>query len=97
MFSALRQGALLYILDKGENPNIKVGQIEGVTQPRFNPGSGFGTFVDIAVKIDNEHKDFVGVPSNLSIHSYGNIVISESSDAMIQENKTQCCEQVNLY
>lgn len=85
MFSALRQGALLYILDKGENPNIKVGQIEGVTQPRFNPGSGFGTFVDIAVKIGNEHKDFVGVPSNLSIHSYGNIVISESSDAMIQE------------
>lgn len=85
MFSALRQGALLYILDKGENPNIKIGQIEGVTQPRFSPGSGYGTFVDIAVKVGNEHKDFLGVPSNLSIHSNGNIVISESVDPMVQE------------
>jgi len=37
MFSALRQGALVYILDKSEKPSIKTGQVEGVTQPRFNP------------------------------------------------------------
>lgn len=85
MFSALRQGALIYILDKGEKPGIKIGQVEGVTQPRFSPGSGFGTIVDIAVKVDNEKKDFVGVPSNVSIHEYGNIVISESREQMIQE------------
>lgn len=86
MFSALRQGALIYILDKGENPNIKIGQVEGVTQPRFMPGSGFGTtVVDIAVKIDNDKKDFIGIPSNLSVHSYGSLVISESREAMVQE------------
>lgn len=87
MFSALRQGSLLYVLDKGENLNIKVGQVEGVSQPRFNPGTGLMgvTIVDIAVKIDNEKKDFIGVPSNVSIHEYGNVVISESREQMIQE------------
>lgn len=86
MFSALRQGALLYILDKGENPNIKIGQVEGVTQPRFVPASGFGTtVVDITARVDNESKDFIGIPSGASVHGYGNVVISESRDAMIQE------------
>lgn len=85
MFSALRQGSLLYILDKGENPSIKVGQVEGVSQPRFNPGTGLMgvTIVDIAVKVDNDKKDYIGVPSNASIHEYGNVVISESRDQMI--------------
>ena len=86
MFSALRQGALLYILEKGETPTIKIGQVEGVTQPRFSPQTGFGaTIVDIAVKVDNERKDFIGVPSNLSVHGYSNTVISENKEAMISE------------
>ena len=87
MFSALRQGSLLYILDKGENPSIKVGQVEGVSQPRFNPSTGLMgvAIVDIAVKVDNEHKDYIGVPSNASVHSYGNVVISESREQMVQE------------
>lgn len=86
MFSALRQGALLYILEKGETPTIKIGQVEGVTQPRFSPQTGFGsTIVDIAVKVDNERKDFVGVPSTLSIHGQGNYVISENREAMVSE------------
>lgn len=94
MFSALRQGALLYILEKGEQLNIKIGQVESVTSPRpryntFNPSIPFGnnieTIVDITVKIDNEKKEYVGVPSNTSIHEYGNVVITESRDAMISE------------
>jgi hypothetical protein len=45
MFSALRQGMPLYILEKGETPNIKIGQVESVTSPRpmyntFNPAAG---------------------------------------------------------
>lgn len=94
MFSALRQGAVIYILDKGETPSVKIGQVESVTQPRpkygtFNPTIPFTanaeTIVDISAKVDNEKKDFVGVPSNASIHGYGNVVISETRDAMISE------------
>lgn len=92
MFSALRQGSPLYILEKGESPNIKIGQVESVTSPRpeygnFNtPGyGGINTLVDITVKVGGEKKQYVGIPSNLSIHGYGDIVISESRDAMISE------------
>lgn len=87
MFSALRQGSLLYILDKGENPSIKIGQVEGVTQPRFTTANGLmgNTVVDIAVKVGNEKVDYIGIPSNASVHSHGNIFISESRESMIQE------------
>lgn len=68
--------------------------MESVTQPRpkyntFNPSMPFGanmeTIVDIAVMVDNERKDYIGVPSNASVHGYGNIVISENRDAMTAE------------
>ena len=94
MFSALRQGAPIYILEKGETPSIKIGQVESVTQPRpryatYNPAIGLGgnmeTIVDITVKINGDKKEYVGIPSNLSIHGYGDVVISESRDAMISE------------
>ena len=94
MFSALRQGSPLYILEKGDDPTITIGQVESVTQPRpkyntFNPAAvmtgSVETFVDIAVKINGNKKEFIGVPSNLSTHENGNIVISESRDAMISE------------
>lgn len=94
MFSALRQGSPIYILEKGESPSIKIGQVESVTQPRpkyqtYNPNVGFNanmeTIVDIVVKIGNDKKEYIGIPSNLSIHGYGDIVISESRDAMISE------------
>ena len=34
MFGTLRAGSLLYILNKGEEPNLKVGQVLSVTPPR---------------------------------------------------------------
>lgn len=55
----------------------------------FNPAVTFGTnmqsVVDIALKIDDQKKEFIGVPSNTSIHSYGDYVITESKEGMIQE------------
>ena len=94
MFSALRQGAVLYILNKGDKPELKIGYVESVTQPRpryatYNPTVSFGTnmeqIVDIAVKIGNDKVEYSGVPSTASIHEYNKIVISESREAMISE------------
>jgi hypothetical protein len=55
--------------------------------PNYNPAVSFGanlqTIVDITVKIGNDKKEFVGVPSNSTIHSYGDYVLSESKDSMI--------------
>jgi len=57
--------------------------------PTYNPNVSFGsnlqTAVDIVVKIGNDRKEFIGVPSNAIIHSYGDYVLSESKDSMIQE------------
>ena len=61
-------------------------------QYRINGFRSFGanlqTVVDVTVKIDNDKKEFVGVPSTATIHSYGDYVLSESKDNMIQEVTT---------
>ena len=94
MFSGLRQGQTLYVLDKSAEPKVVMGYVERISAPHpmypnYNPNVSFGanlqTVVDITVKIDNDKKEFVGVPSTSSIHSYGDYVLSESKDNMIQE------------
>lgn len=97
MFSGLRQGAPLYVLDKTEEPKVVMGYVERVSIPHpmyqnYNPTVSFGanlqTAVDITVKIGNDRKEFVGVPSTSVIHAYGDYVLSESKENMIQEVST---------
>lgn len=96
MFSALRREAILYILDKGNNPSIKTGYVENVSIPKplyktYNPAVSFGTnmaqqlVVDISVKVGDEKVEFEGVPAGLSIYSNGDVTISENREAMISE------------
>lgn len=94
MFSGLKPGTTLYVLDKSGEPKVVIGYVERVSvphpmYPNYNPAVSFGanlqTIVDITVKIGNEKKEFVGVPSTSTIHSYGDYVLSESKDSMIQE------------
>ena len=94
MFSGLRQGTALYVLDKTKEPKVVTGYVERVSAPHplyqnYNPTVSFGanlqTAVDIVVKMDDDRKEFVGIPSTANIHSYGDYVISESKDNMIQE------------
>ena len=93
MFSTLRKGATIYILDRTSEPEVKVGYIDNVTLPRpmyptFNPAVSLGTnmqrVVDITVRIGEEKKEF-SVPRDLSIHTYGDYTISENKEAMISE------------
>ena len=94
MFSGLRQGSTLYVLDKSSEPKVITGYVERVSSthpmyPNYNPNVSFGanlqTVVDIVVKVNDDKKEFVGVPSTAIIHSYGDYVISESKDSMIDE------------
>ena len=94
MFSGLRTGSTLYVLDKSAEPKVVNGYVERVSAPHpmypnYNPNVSFGanlqTVVDVTVKIDNDKKEFIGVPSTAIIHSYGDYVLSESKDNMIQE------------
>lgn len=86
MFSALRQGSVLYILEKGENPTLKVGQIASITQPNYNNNFLMnGSTVDISVKVGNETMDFRNVPGAQSVTSYNNAVITETKELMSNE------------
>ena len=86
MFSALRQGSVVYILEKGENPVLKVGQVVSITQPNYS--SNFlmnGSTIDINVKVNNQNMDFKNVPSSQSVANYNNVVITETKELMSNE------------
>lgn len=93
MFSTLRKGSSIYILDRTDIPEVKVGYVDNVSMPRpmyptYNPSVSLGTnmsqVVDMTIRIDNDTKEFC-VPSTLSIHSYGDYTLSENKEGMISE------------
>jgi hypothetical protein len=48
MFSTLRKGATIYLLDRTSEPDVKVGYIDNVSMPRpmyptYNPQVSLGT------------------------------------------------------
>lgn len=94
MFQSLRQGSLFYILEKGNEPKLKVGQVVSVSQPqpKYNTSfpiatTGVEMVVDVSVKVDSETIDIKGLPSQLSIANFGasGMVVSESKEAMSAE------------
>lgn len=86
MFSALRQGSVLYILETGQNPTLKVGQVTSITQPNYNNNFLMnGSTMNISVKVGNEIMDFKDVPSQLSVANYGNAIITETKELMSNE------------
>ena len=89
MFSTLRQNSSIYILDKKGSPVLKKGIIESVSQQRSRTGTFYGQpldmVVDIVVNVDGTKEEFKNIPANLSIANDGNIVISETKEAMSTE------------
>lgn len=111
MFSTLRQEAAIYILDKGENPQLKIGRVESISapQPKITipnyTGMAFNNemTVDIKVKVDNETLDFQKIPTNLSVASLGNITISDNRDDMLtavdafMQNSRQILDNIDYH
>ena len=89
MFSTLRQNSQIYILDKKGSPVLKKGVIESVSSQRSRTGSFYGQpmdmVVDITVNVDGTKEEFKNIPASLSIANDGNMVISESREAMSTE------------
>ena len=93
MFQGLRTNSLFYVLDKGENPNLRIGQVVSVSNPQTRYPSfdnGFTpqpmeTVVDVKVKINDEEVDFKQLPANGQIANDKNLVVSDNKDAMSAE------------
>ena len=84
MFATLRAGSLLYILNKGEEPSLKVGQVLSVTPPRPKVNTQFmpnpmqlEQVIDITVKVGDDTKA-VAFTTN-------NYVISDDKQAITNE------------
>ena len=93
MFQGLRTNSLFYVLDKGENPSLRIGQVVSVSNPQtrypsFNNGftpQPMETVVDVKVKLGDEEVDFKQLPANGQIANDKNLVVSDSKDAMSSE------------
>ncbi len=92
MFSALRQSGTVYLLTKGDIPTLKTGVVQSVSSPVTKFGTQLmpgqfqqDTVIDLTVKAGDELLTFKQLPSAAVIASSGNMVISESRDAMIAE------------
>ena len=93
MFQGLRTNSLFYVLDKGENPSLQIGQVVSVSNPKtkyptFNNGftpQPMETVVDVKVKINDEEVDFKQLPANGQIANDKNLVVSDNKEAMSAE------------
>ena len=95
MFSNLRQGSQIYILEKGEKaPSLIEGIVSSVSAPRpkfitqtpgINLGMNTETVVDVKAKSGEQDYDFKDLPVNLCIANFGGVVVCESREAMLQE------------
>lgn len=91
MFQGLRQGGLFYILEKGNEMNLKIGQVVSVSnpQPKYNQfgSSAYGAemVVDAKVKVDEDVMEFKQLLATANIANSGNLVVSDNREAMSAE------------
>ena len=91
MFSGVRQNNLFYILEKENEPKLRIGQVVSVSNPQPQFGQPYGqptdSFVDIAVKVDGETMEFKKLPSSSSIadSGKGGVIVSDSKEVMNSE------------
>lgn len=92
MFGGLRQGGLIYLLNKTSNgAELKIGTVENISNPQPKYGAqmgGYGqpeTCVDVKVKCGEESFELKQLPTSLSITSSGGLVVSDNKEAMSAE------------
>lgn len=86
MFSSLRQGSPLYILDKS-NLTLKVGSVISVPQQtsyQFMPNLMVPFNATVKFE-DGSQNEFQQLQPNSSVALYGNVVVAETKEQMMQE------------
>ena len=95
MFSALSQGSSIYLLDKTSSPKFIIGEVVGVTQPKYNFNQAT---VDLKVKVDDSIQEFNNLPSINSTVTYNNgkVIISETKQGIQNEVETILTNSKNI-
>ena len=81
---------MFYILEKGDELRLKVGQVVSVSNPQPKYGQfGYAAqpemVVDVKVKVDEETMEFKQLSANASIANSGNVIVSDNKEAMSAE------------
>ena len=88
MFSSLRQGNLVYILNKKGKLSTSKGQITETTSNQFlNNSFQNNNIINITVNVDGIEHKFSNIPGNMSVVNYNNgeVVIAENEEIIINE------------
>ena len=95
MFSALSQGSSVYLLDRTSSPKYSVGEVVGVTQPKYSYNQAT---VDLKVKVDDVVQEFNNLPSINSFVTYngGKLLISETKQSIQNEVETILSNSRNI-
>ena len=95
MFSALSQGSSIYMLDKTSSPKFVIGEVIGVTQPKYSFNQAT---VDLKVKVDDTVQEFNNLPSINSMVTYNNgkLLISETKQGIQNEVETVLTNSRNI-
>lgn len=79
MFSTLKQGNTVHVLEQTNGLSYKIGNITGII-PNYTGG------MDMKVKVDDQEYEFKQLPYNQSIAKKdGSIVVAETKDSIIAE------------
>ena len=111
MFSALRQGSILHVLDKSEDKlNYRTVSVESISQPRpkYNVSPYGGTpkmVIDIITRDKDGTQDFRDIPADLNYGEFNNgtIVISETKEPLVNlvttrlSNDEQIINNIDFY
>ena len=95
MFQSVRPNSQIFILHKGDTPNVEIGSVTNlpVARPKYQLPTTFGQpqelVVDLVVKVGDKTVNYNNLPAQLDIADSSSngesIVISDSKDAMNSE------------
>lgn len=108
MFQGLRQGSIIYVMERNGVPSLKVGQVVSVSNPQpkfgtFNPNMMQETFVDVTAKIGDETIDLKQLPSSGNFANLNGAFVCDNRDVMSSEveailkNSEQIIESVSYH
>ena len=81
MFSALRQGNIVYLLDKSNGLTLKSGQVISNSGANLMYAATPQTVVNLTIDVAGENKEFNNIPAMQSSVNYnnGNLILIANS------------------
>ena len=87
MFSTLRQGNIVYILDKSNGLTLKIGKIISNSGANTVYSPVPQTLINLTIEVEGETKEFNNIPAMESLVNYnnGNLIIVDNKELAISE------------